>query len=292
MDILPLGLILIAAFLHAFWNYAAKGADEPQAMLQAALWASLIIFAPAFAYRLPSAKFAPGAWLFILATGVLHSLYFYALGRAYRSGDLSRVYPLARGSAPVLVVGIAALFLGERISPTGGLAIFLVVSGILVSHFDPAGRAGWLSLLREKESGARWALATGLVTAAYSVVDKAGVARVSPDVYIYFMFILTALFNLPLQLTRGRASFAGLPLSETRFLFRAAAAGFCMMGAYGLVLFAMQLSKVSYVVAAREVSVIIGSALGVFVLKEGGARQKLAGASLVAAGLVLLAISK
>ena len=111
MDILPLGLILIAAFLHAFWNFIAKDAAEPRAMLSAALWASLILYAPLFAYRFPSAEIAPGGWYFILATGVLHALYFYALGRAYGAGDLSRVYPLARGSAPILVVGIAALFL-------------------------------------------------------------------------------------------------------------------------------------------------------------------------------------
>ena len=128
--------------------------------------------------------------------------------------------------------------------------------------------------------------------AAYSVVDKAGVARVPPDVYIYFMFVLTALFLLPAQLTRGRAGIAGLRLGEWRGLLRVAAGGVCMMGAYWLLLYAMRESKVSDVVEAREVSVVIGAALGVFVLKEGGARRKLSGAAIVAAGLVLLAVSK
>ncbi len=289
MDILPLGLILIAAFLHAFWNFIAKGAADPRAMLSAALWASLIVYGPVFAYRLPSAEIAPGGGYFILATGALHALYFYTLGRAYGTGDLSRVYPLARGSAPILVVGIAALFLGERVSASGGAGILLVVAGVLLSYF-PSGGEGFFRPLWAPE--ARWALATGLTVAAYSVVDKAGVARVPPDVYIYFMFVCTALFLLPAQLARGRADLAGLRLGEWKGLLRVAASGVCMMGAYGLVLYAMRQSKVSYVVAAREVSVVIGAALGVFVLKEGGARRKLSGAALVAAGLVLLVVSK
>jgi uncharacterized membrane protein len=289
LDILPLGLILIAAFLHAFWNFIAKGAAEPRAMLSAALWASLILYAPLFAYRFPSAEIAPGGWYFILATGVLHALYFYALGRAYGAGDLSRVYPLARGSAPILVVGIAAVFLGERVSASGSAGILLVVAGVLISYFPSGGEGSFRQLWAPE---ARWALATGLVTATYSVVDKAGVTRVPPDVYIYLMFLCTALFLLPAELTRGREALAGLRLGERKGLLRAAAGGVCMMGAYGLVLYAMRLSMVSYVVAAQEVSVVIGAALGVFVLKEGGGRQKLSGAALVVAGLVLLAISK
>jgi drug/metabolite transporter (DMT)-like permease len=123
-------------------------------------------------------------------------------------------------------------------------------------------------------------------------VDKAGVTLVAPEIYIYLMFALTALFNLPLQLTRGRVDFSGLPLREPKTLLRIAAGGFCMMAAYGLVLFAMRMSKVSYVVAAREVSVIIGAGLGVFALGEGGARRKLSGAALIAAGLVIFALAK
>lgn len=291
MDITPLGLILIAALLHALWNYAAKDSEDPEAMLQASLCASLILFAPVFFYRLPAARFAPGTWGFILATGILHALYFYTLGQAYRSGDLSRVYPLARGTAPVLVAGLAALFLGERISASGATAILFVVAGIFIAHTpDDDGARSLLALLREPAS--RWALATGVLTAAYSVVDKAGVARVSPDIYIYLMFILTALFNLPLQFRKPRAGFSALQLGKAVSLFRITATGAGMIGAYGLVLLAMTMSKVSYVVAAREVSVVIGAALGVFVLKEGGARRKLAGAAAVAVGIVLLALSK
>ncbi|MBT3352036.1 MAG: EamA family transporter [Nitrospinaceae bacterium] len=290
MDLFPLGLIFIAAFLHAFWNFAAKGADEPRAMLQISLWASLIIFAPVFIWRFELAAIPPGAWKFILTTGTLHSFYFYALGRAYQEGELSRIYPLARGSAPVLAAMLAVLFLGERISLTGGAAILLIVAGVFTSHIGPgtAGMRGILGLF--KEPGSRWALATGLVTSIYSVVDKAGVTLAPPEIYIYLMFTLTALLNLSLQLTKERVNLKTLHLGDPKTLLRAATGGFCMMGAYGLVLFAMRMSQVSYVVAAREVSVLIGAALGVFILKEGGKRQKMIGAGLVAAGLVIFAL--
>ncbi|MEE9275770.1 MAG: EamA family transporter [bacterium] len=293
MDILPLALVCLAAFLHAGWNFLAKKSGEPTAMLWAVLCASLILYAPAFLLRLPQARFAPGAWGFILATGVLHALYFLTLGRAYRAGDLSTVYPLARGSAPLLAAALAAAALREEISARGGLAILLVAAGIYVTHLRGFARGDWLAPLRRwRESGVRWALATGLLTALYSVVDKAGVSRVSPEIYIYLMFILTLLLTAPYSLGGGRAEKILALFRSGPSLLRIGAGGLATMGAYGLVLFAMRMSKVSYVVAAREVSVVLGAALGVFVLKEGGVRQKMAGAAFIAAGIVLLALSR
>jgi drug/metabolite transporter (DMT)-like permease len=255
--------------------------------------ASLIVYAPLFFIRLPASNFPPDAWIYILATGILHAMYFSTLGMAYRTGDLSKVYPLARGSAPLLVVSMAAFFLEERISLLGGLAIFLVVAGIFLIHIETDRGSGWRSFSKQGgESAVRWALATGLLSAVYSVVDKAGVARVSPEIYIYLMFFLTSLFLAPYHLRNGSTRLARAGYRDGRTLFRVLLGGVFTMGAYGLVLFAMRMSKVSYVVAAREVSVILGAGLGVFVLKEGGKRQKLMGAGLVAAGLALLTLSR
>ncbi len=293
MDIVPLGLVLLSALLHASWNYFAKGSDDPPAMIWCTMAASLLVYAPVFLYRLPSASFAPDAWTYILATGILHAFYISTLGMAYRTGDLSKAYPLARGSAPLMVAGTAALFLGERISPAGGLAIFLVVAGIFAAHLEPGPSGGWrFSFGRESRATILWALATGLATALYSVVDKVGVTRVSPEIYIYLMFILTILFLAPFHLTGARAALARSIARDTRLFLNVLVGGAFMMGSYGLILFAMQLSKVSYIVAARGVSVILAAGLGVFILKEGGGRQKLIGAGLVAAGLALLTVSR
>lgn len=293
MDLLPLALVLFSAGLHAVWNYLAKGSADPPAMIWCTMTASLLVYAPAFLYLLPSAQFGPDAWACILATGILHALYISTLGMAYRTGDLSRVYPLARGSAPLMVTGTAALFLGERISPAGGAAILLVVAGILVSHLEPGERGGWrFPFQAASESAVLWALATGLSTAAYSVVDKVGVSQVSPDIYIYLMFVVTSLSLAPYYLGRARAGTLRSILSDRRATLQILSAGAIMMGSYGLLLFALRLSKVSYVVAARGVSVIIAAGLGVFLLKEEGRLQTLLGAALVATGLILLTLSK
>ncbi len=292
MDIIPLGLVLMSALLHASWNYFVKGSGDPPAMIWCVMTASLLVYAPVFFYRLPSASFAPDAWVYVLATGILHAFYISTLGMAYRTGDLSKVYPLARGSAPLMVAGTAALFLGERISPAGGLAILLVVAGIFAVHLEPGG-GGWrFSLRLGSRAAVGWALATGLATALYSVVDKVGVTRVSPDIYIYLMFVLTILLLAPYYLTGARAAQTRGIVRDRKRLLNVLAGGALMMGSYALLLFALTMSKVSYVVAARGVSVILAAGLGVFILKEGGRRQKLIGAGLVVAGIVLLTLSK
>jgi uncharacterized membrane protein len=293
LELIPLGLVLISALLHASWNYFAKGSDEPHAMIWCVMTASLLVYAPIFLYRLPSAKFAPDAWIYLLATGVLHAFYISTLGMAYRTGELSKVYPLARGSAPLMVTATAALFLGERISYMGGLAIVLITAGILAAHLEPGEDSGWRFSFR-KGSGAAvgWALATGLMTALYSVVDKVGVTRVSPEIYLYIMNVLTILFVAPFHLNGAGAALARSIVRDRRLLLNVLAAGAFMMGSYGLLLFALQMSKVSYVVAARGVSVILAAGLGVFLLKEGGQRQKLFGAALVATGLILLTLAR
>jgi drug/metabolite transporter (DMT)-like permease len=293
LDFIPLGLVLLSALLHAGWNYFAKESADPPAMIWCVMTASLFVFAPVFLYRLPSANFAPGAWVYILATGILHACYISTLGMAYRTGDLSKVYPLARGSAPLMTAATAALFLGERISPMGGLAIFFVVAGIFATQLEPSVGSGWRFSFREGSAKAiLWALATGLATALYSVVDKVGVSRVSPDIYIYLMFALTVLILAPRYLAGNRLARTRATVRDGKTALNVLAGGVFMMGSYGLLLFALRMSKVSYVVAARGVSVILAAGLGVFILKEGGGRQKLIGAGLVAAGLVLLTLSK
>jgi uncharacterized membrane protein len=286
---LALFLVVASGLIHAGWNFWVKGSGDPLAALWSALVAALVLYLPLFILRLPGAEALRAGAPYILATGVIHTFYFLALTRAYQAGDLSTVYPLARGSAPLLTALFAGIFLGERISLTGGAGIALIVSGIAAVH----AWAGPEASAREgRREAIRWALATGLSTSVYSVVDKAGVARVAPEAYIYFMFLLSALFLAPWALTGERGKSVRTLARVPGAWLRIAGGGLCTMGSYLLILFAMRMSKVSYVVPAREVSVVLGAALGVFVLKEGGAERKMAGAGLVAAGLIFLALAK
>lgn len=292
MEPLALLLVVVSGFIHAGWNFWVKGSGDPLAALWSALAAALVLYLPLFVARFPGMDSLQAGAPFILATGVIHAFYFLALARAYQTGDLSTVYPLARGSAPLLTAVFAGIFLGERVSPAGGAGILLIVSGAAAVHAFPLW-AGPRAPAQAGRGGAiRWALATGLATSVYSVVDKAGVTRVSPEAYIYLMVLISVLFLAPWALSGGRGRGLRALAGEPGAWLRIAVGGLCTMGSYLLVLFAMRMSKVSYVVPAREVSVVLGAALGVFVLKEGGAARKMGGAALVAAGLALLAMAR
>ena len=292
MEPLALFLVVVSGFIHAGWNFWVKGSGDPLAALWSALAAALVLYFPLFIVRFPGMDSLQAGAPFILATGVIHTFYFLTLTRAYETGDLSIVYPLARGSAPLLTALFAGVFLGERISIEGGAGILLIVSGIAAAHAFHAGAGPGAPAHEGRRRAVRWALATGLSTSVYSVVDKAGVARVAPEAYIYFMFLLSALFLAPWVLTGERGRSVRALAREPGAWLRIAGGGLCTMGSYLLILFAMRMSKVSYVVPAREVGVLVGAALGVFVLKEEGGRRKLAGAVLIAAGLAMLALAR
>ena len=201
MPAAALGLVLGAALLHAGWNALTKRAHDQFAFLCLTLAVASLVFLPVTLSALPAGGVPAAAWPFVVATIVIHALYFYALGRSYRSGEFSLVYPVARGLGVALVPVLAALVLDERPSRTGALGIALVVVGIVALHRvgRPAGGG------RARGPGTGWALLTGLTIAAYALVDKAGVARLHPVPYIGLMFVGCLLLLLPAALVNARA---------------------------------------------------------------------------------------
>jgi drug/metabolite transporter (DMT)-like permease len=282
-----LALVLVAAASHAAWNALAKRAHDPLAFmwfgnLLGGLW--LLIWA---VVELRARPISAAAWPFVLASTALHGAYFYALSRAYAAGDYSLVYPVARGLSVALVPLLALALLGERLSALGVAGIALVLVGIAVSGraARPVGADG-----RPAASGAAlgWAVLTGLTIAAYSLNDRAGVALVHPAVYLAFTGLgLTALLWLPLRRRPGALA------REWRANRGAIAVGsVLMLGAYLLVLFAFQLSKTGYVVAARETSIAFSALLGSLWLREGRLAPRLAGAAIIVAGVACIALAR
>ena len=123
-------MVLVAAFLHASWNYLAKKSNNKIAFIWWAILFSTIFFLPMFIYFWPAVSISPAGWACIVATGILHAFYFWFMGGAYERGDLSLVYPLSRGTGPMLVPILAVLFINEQLSLPGVLGIALVVGGI------------------------------------------------------------------------------------------------------------------------------------------------------------------
>src|SRR4051794_25286636 len=174
MSIIAILLLLVSAGIHSVWNFLSKRSlDKPSFLWLAlvvvgvVLWPVLFLFPPV----------QPAGWVFILISGVMEAGYFILLGGAYQRGDLSLVYPLVRGSAPLFVTLFAALFLGERVFAGGAAGILVIVAGIYVLHLKSLSRQGLLApVLPIRERASQLALLTGLVTAASVVVDKVGVS--------------------------------------------------------------------------------------------------------------------
>lgn len=259
-------LVLASALLHAGWNFSMKRAAGDLATVRRGLALASVAVMPAALPLL--ALHPPGAvgWGCILATGIAHTLYFALLARLYRTGDLSSVYPLSRGIGVAGAALGASLLLGETVRPAAAAGILCVVAGILAAGTGGLGRTGALP----------GTAAVGAVIAAFALVDKIAVAHVHPVAYIWAMFLLPALLLAPR--TRGLAA-------DERAARRI---GPGSMASYLLMLFAYRAGPLGPLIAAREVSVVFGAALGFLLLAEPLPARRLAGLALVVAGLVLL----
>lgn len=285
-----LGLVLAAALLHATWNLVLKRSARKLTVSWLGLLPGALLASPGLLLVPGGLAISRAGWACILATGLLHALYFLFLSEAYERGDLSLVYPLARGSGPLLVALLAPLLLGEGLAPGGAAGIGLVVLGVfgVAGRPEPTGPGRSRLLSQWHAPHVAMALLTGLTIAGYSLVDKVGVGLVHPLLYQFLMFGIAFAVLGPYVLWRQRPSLASLQ-AEWRTV---ALVGVFSFVAYLLVLFALRLAKVAYVVAAREVSIVFGAAFGAAFLGERhGARRLLAAAS-IAAGTILIGLSR
>jgi drug/metabolite transporter (DMT)-like permease len=272
--------VLLAAVLHASWNAMLKGGRDRLVMMVlldlTAMALSLLL--------LPLAgRPAPASWGLLALSVSLHTAYKLLLLQSYRVGDLNQVYPLARGTGPLLVAAFAALVLGERLAPLqlaglaavcGGLGLLLVTGRAL-----PRGRPM-----------IGFSLATGVAIAAYTVADGLGVRRSGSDLgYLVWLF-LAAGFPIPLYAlaVRGR----GLAASARQQLWVGVAAGSLALAGYGLVLWAQSRGELAVVAALRETSVLVAALIGTLVFGERFGRRRVLAAACITAGIVLLELAR
>ena len=283
MPLTALLLVLLAALCHSGWNLIVK-TDPRRLEIQAgALWVGTLMCAPALYFHSPW-DMPPQAWVAVAVSAMLESAYVLALTAAYAAGDMSLVYPVARGSGSVLVPPLAVLLLGERLSWQGILGIALVVVGIFLSH---GALTGWAAA-RAHRPALGWALATGVLIASYSLVNKVGVSLVPVPLYAFLVFLADAVIVRAVQWGRGAAP----AFRRDAPWGRMTAVGVLMMGAYLAVLVAMAHAPVSYVVAAREVSVVVAALVGVLLLRERHSLARVAGAAVIFGGLCAIALAR
>ncbi len=290
MTAFALGLVLISALCHAAWNLLLKRSGNQEVFAWAILVAGSVMLLPLgivlFLLYPPSST---GYWL-VLTSVVAHILYFILLGKTYSRGDLSLVYPVARGIGPMLVPVLAVSILGEKVTPPAVLGIGVIIAGIfLVSWWGRFRQIIARPSVLFRDAGVGYAVLTGMTITLYSLVDKQGVAHVQPFLYMYLLTLGSAIGISPYVLyTCGLAK---AKLEWTSNAWAIVAAGLLVFLAYGLVLTAFSLSQVSYVAPAREVGIVLGVLMGVFVLKESFGRGRVLGSSAIVLGLVLITLS-
>jgi len=257
-------LVCIAAVCHASWNFAARRIAGNMLIVWLGLWAGCLVMLPVallIVLQHGLAESVPTAGVnSIIATGVIHAAYFSLLALAYESGELSLVYPVARGSGVGFTAIFGVLLLGERISVLGLSGIILIVLGTLV-----LGAPSLLHRQRHTIRAFALALGVGATIVGYSLVDKVGVGHVHPIAYIWLMFLTSALVMSPLVLWRYRGRYRESIRGRVRYAFLI---GIGSLLTYLLILFAFQDEAVSYVVAAREFAIVVGAMLGFAFLRE------------------------
>lgn len=275
------GLVLLAALFHASWNALVKTSGDRLTVLAMLNGVGSVIAITALPFvHMPARE----SWVYIGASIVLHSGYYFFLIGAYRFGDLSHVYPLARGLSPLLVAGAAMLFAGELLPPLAMIGVLLACIGIVSLSFD--GGLPW----RNDRRPLLFALGTAVFIASYTVVDGIGV-RTAGSVagYIGWLFALDA---IPIVLVA-----AILRRRELRWTVRTewkkgVVGGMLALGAYGMVIWAMNLAAMAAVSALRETSVIFAALIGTLLLKERFGRLRISAAVLVAAGVIFMNIAR
>jgi drug/metabolite transporter (DMT)-like permease len=267
-----LALALAAAALHAGWNVVLRGSEDVEARTAVVLGLSLLLFAPvAAATWSVSWAVAP----YVAASAALEGLYFALLVAAYRRRELSVVYPVARGSAPLLVLLGTAIVLGRHVSAAAAAGVCLVAVGVLLVR--GIGR---------RTEGVLVALAIGCAIAGYTLVDKEGLRHAASLPYLELVMLPVGLVALPVVAARRGVRALRAELGPGTVVTAAAS-----FGAYALVLAALRLAPAPEVAAVRETSVVIAAVLAGSFLRERVGPERLAGAVAVAAGVGLIALS-
>ena len=286
MTLFALLLVLTAAFFHATWNLLAKRVGDGGAVFVWMFGAfSALIYAPLAVLVLVFQRphLGPVELAFMFGSGLLHLGYFLLLQRGYAVGDLSVVYPLARGTGPLLATAAAIMLLGERPSVLAICGILLLASGVFLITREPGGMGG-----PGLGKGVIYGLATGGFIAAYTLWDKQAVSvlLIPPLLQDWSANVVRTIILSPLAVRRWDV------VRATWSAHRIEVLGVAILTplSYILVLSALVFTPVSYVAPAREISILIGVLMGASLLAEGDVRKRLFAAGAMVLGITALAL--
>ena len=285
-------LILLSAILHSFWNFITKKGNWPIAFFFWVFLSGTLLYLPLLIGLgvLPSLLLdaSPRLWWIVISSGLFETIYFISLVEAYRVGDLSFVYPISR-SAPIFTQFWAMLFIGEILSIRGTLGIGLVVLGLFVISLNDFRLTRMIpSPIQATSRPYLLALTAAMASSIYSVIDKVGVQIVHPVFYLWLINLwMTVDTGIYLILRKECSSLKVWRESRREILL----VTLFQNVAYLLILMALQISKVSYVVAFRQVGALFGALMGILLLKESHWKTRILGAFILTLGLVFIGLA-
>jgi uncharacterized membrane protein len=290
VDPVVIGLVAISAVLHVAWNVRLKTAGDPLRAATVGMLAATAAIVPvgAFAWWLSDRPPLPTEGIALgIASGTVEAAYFVLLSAAYRRGDLSVVYPIARGTAPLLAVAFGVGILGERLGVAGFAGVALLLVGFLLLQRPWRALQGHTGL----DPSIAFALATGVTIASYSAIDRVGTRLIEPFTYAAILWVTTSVvLVLWVRFVAGGDVFAG-GSEEVR---RSAVGGWLTLGAYLLILVALSVAPLSGVAPLRESATVFAAAWGSVRLGEavsrGDSARRIGASVAIVAGALLLAV--
>jgi drug/metabolite transporter (DMT)-like permease len=290
MPLNALLLILFAGLLQAVSNLFIKGSQRKIAFMSIASLISLVFYFPLFIWAHQESAIGFWSWVGIIACGATGTIYYVFVGRAYDRGDLSVIFPVVRGFGPIFILIFALTLLREQISLLGFLGILIAVFGSYVIHL-PSFKFSDLSVpfraFRSKSF--IYSMAAGACTATYSLINKKNLEAVEPLTLMYLIFFFMVLFLFVFLLLRnGYSEIKDEAKGNGRNLLLIGILTF--LGSL-LVLYALRISKVSYLGAARNLNIVFGVLLGSMLLKEGYGRIRFIASLLIFGGVFLIFVS-
>ena len=292
MTFVPYVLVLISAFTHAYWNFVLKRAQGTHVFVGLSKVAELVLFLAPFLYFVGNENLALAQhWQLFVVGASLALLNYVFLSQAYKSGDLSLVYPVSRAGALLFLPLLAYLFIGERIDWIGGSAILLIAVGLFVLQLPVFNlREIGLVLAKFKSAATLLALAAAFMVACYTLWDKHSINYLPPFVYFYAYTALVGITYAVFMLIK--TPWGDLKGEWRGHKFAIVQVGFFNTFSYLLILFSLRTGKASYVIALRQLSIAFGVLLGWKVLREPFPRPKAVGVLLLLAGCLLVSLAR
>jgi len=288
MELLALSLAALSGVGHAVWNFLTKRSNDKEAFLWWIIFLRTVFLLPLFAIWAGGVSIPLVSLFYATGSAVFFGTCMALMGKAYEGGDLSLVYPLSR-SNPVYIPIWAALFLGERLSPLGVAGIAVTCLGVYTVSFEEISLKALLSPIRSLNTRpSQLALLTAISASIGACIDKVGVGTVQPFAYVFLFFVMmVVLYSAYILATRrGRAIRREWRTNRGNVLL-----GGLFGMSYVLTLLAMATSAVSYVISARQVSVVVGTVLGIWLLKERYGAIRITSSLLICVGVVMIGLA-